>query len=255
MITDLVRTSNVQLFEAAIDGMSKRGAGEATWVLVVGEPGLGKTTCVTSWAAKSKGVVIRLSESATPRWVLHELVNGLGLVPKGGCRELTAQALDRLGQRPRAIVIDEAENGLANRCRALEAVRNISDRLEIPVVLSGRNNLISGLQAHPQFLTRVAMQAVAEFVPCTLVDVGLLRQAILGCAVEPGVDERILALSGGYTREIMHVLAMLRQAAMHLAGARPLSIADYEAEVRPRRVKIIGAEMERARANAEEGGA
>jgi hypothetical protein len=235
----LVQTENVRRFDAAIKGMAMRGAGEATWVLVVGQPGLGKTTCVTDWAARNKAVVLRLSESATPRWVLHELVDGLGLVPRGGCRELTHAALERLGQRPRAIVIDEAENGLVNRCRALEAIRNISDRLEIPVILSGRNNLIAGLQDHPQFLTRVAMQAVAQFEPCNLADVAMLRAAVLECEAEAGIDERILDLSGGYTREIMHVLGLLRPHAMRLPTPRLLTMAAYEAEVKPRRVKIL----------------
>lgn len=209
MYNVFVKASNYERLTAAIEGMGRRGAGEATWVLVAGEPGLGKTASTTFWALSMGAIMVRLTESSTPTWVLTDIVNELGGTPRGSAQQLTEIARDLLADDPRPIVIDEADHGLRQRCRALEAVRNISDQLEIAVVLAGRETLIPGMRHHQQFLGRVAPDAVAIFKPASVEDVRKFREAKTRLDAEPGVDQAIHGLTGGYTREIMHALALL----------------------------------------------
>lgn len=219
-----IELTNTKKFHAAIGAFHRRGAAEACWVLVAGRPGLGKTSCVARWGIQTGACTLRLETSCTPAWVLRDLVLALGGVPRHTAALMTDQARELLAQRPRPIILDEAEEGLKDRARVLDTVRALSDRYEIPVVLAGREQLVKKMQNYQQLLGRVAPEAIAVFEPATLADVAALRLAVTGLQATSEADAIIRERTGGVHREIMHALAEL--ARRFGRRAEPLTAAE-----------------------------
>lgn len=59
MKTGFVQTANYRAFNNALKGLSQRGAEECQLVVVDGQPGLGKTTILSRWAAKNNCLYLR----------------------------------------------------------------------------------------------------------------------------------------------------------------------------------------------------
>lgn len=211
MRTAFVETKNAQRFKAALGGYERRGASEACWVLVAGRPGVGKTQVTAVWAARYGAAIVRLHPACTPTWVLTDLVAAMGGVPRRTAAALVDQARELMGQRRRPILLDEAEEGFREGARVLDAVRAISDRFEVPVVLAGRERLPARMAQYQQLLGRVAPEAIALFEAAGLEDVAKMREAMTGIEAGPGLDELILERTGGVHREIMHALAALQR--------------------------------------------
>lgn len=213
----LVRTSNVERFAAAERSLATRGAREACFVLVTGDAGHGKTFCGMRWGQAYDAVRIVFKAGATRHWLLRDLAVELGVpAPGRTCEELFRQSVDRLADRVRPIVLDEIEHGLDRGAECLDAIRDISDMFEMPVILIGRPWVKAALRAERrrQIWTRIA--AIAEFVPLTLDDVTLLRRELVECEATEAVDRIVLAQSGGLIREVMNALAEVERVGRQL---------------------------------------
>ena len=115
-------TSNAERFLAAMSALKNRGASEASWVLLTGVPGLGKTELAQWWALTRDAVYLRAKAAWTPRAAQIELSEKLGIAPSRSNAELFAQILGVLGRNPVPIVIDEIEHCLRD-AKVLEVFR------------------------------------------------------------------------------------------------------------------------------------
>ena len=79
--------------------MARRGAQEASWLLLCGEAGHGKTALARHYAAEEGGVYLRAKAHWTPASLLAELAAGLGQVPERG----NAANFARLPQPPERV--------------------------------------------------------------------------------------------------------------------------------------------------------
>lgn len=219
-------TSNAQRFMGALSALSHRGASEASWVLLTGLPGLGKTELVEWWALTHDAVYLRAKAAWTPRAAQLELAEKLGIAPSRGNAELFGQILSVLGRNPVPIAIDEVEHCLRD-AKVLEVFRDLSDLLEIPIVIIGMDAVRTQIQKHEQISSRI--HQVVDFLPATPADVRIMAETL----VEPQLQwhddliEKICAESEGRYRLIMDALAVVERKAKR-NGYTAVRAADFE---------------------------
>lgn len=206
-------TSNAQAFLAGLAALENRGAPEASWMLVTGLPGLGKTKLVEWYCTQQNprlipGVYLRAKTSWTPRTMMAELISRLGMAPLTKSNELFAQALGMLGRDPHAIVIDEVEHCLRD-IKVLEAVRDLSDLTEVPVILVGMESVKTRIQRHEQISSRITQ--VVEFTPSSREDVQIMVRELTDLTVADDLIDKILAETEGRYRLIMDALAVIER--------------------------------------------
>ncbi len=201
MKTKFVQTSNVSRFLTAVAALDDRAAPEACMALAQGEAGYGKTRTAKWWAMQSNAIYLRIQESMTPGWLLRDLVTELGeQVPANRVEKLFNQVVSIMAREPRPIVIDEVERAIKN-ISILENIRDISDLLEIPVILVGREFTWGALKRHSQIRTRISSRV--DFAPATIDDVKICVDELCEVKVAEDVLPRIHQESEGHARLII----------------------------------------------------
>lgn len=204
MKTNFVRTSNVDRFLTTVAALDDRAAPEACMCLIQGEAGLGKTRTARWWAMQSDAILLRIKESMTPTWLLKDLVTELGeQVPANRVEKLFQQVVSIMAKNPRPIVVDEAERAIKN-IAILENIRDLSDLMEMPVVLVGREYTWGKLKRHTQIKTRISSST--DFSKATIDDIKLLATTLCEVEVHDDVIQMINDQSDGYVREILKAL-------------------------------------------------
>ncbi len=190
-----VETSNVGRFLRATRQVEARAVSEHAICVVAGEAGHGKSRTALWWALQNRAVLISVSPLATPAWVLRDLVRELGDAPKRSSEEVKLQAVGLLAADPRPIVVDEVEHALDRGAVALDALREIADICELPLVLVGREATAEKLRRHRQIWRRIG--GVAQFQPISLGDVRLLADELAEAAIGDDVVAEIHRASEG----------------------------------------------------------
>lgn len=112
--------------------------------LVIGEAGLGKTMAIKHYAQTVENVVLIETEPTfSPKVLLIELCNKLGVPPSKSNHDNIANIIEKLNGSDRLIIIDEAEL-LSYKC--LEVIRRIHDKSGVGVVLAGMPRLRTNLR-------------------------------------------------------------------------------------------------------------
>lgn len=205
MNNKFVRTSNVARLLAALEVLKGRGAPEACMLLVAGPAGMGKSRSGLWWAMQENAVHVRVKAAATPHWLLTDIVRELGdTAPAHSCEKLFAQAVGHLSKHPRAIVIDEVENALHD-IKVIETARDISDLVEVPVLLIGREYVPGRLKRYPHIWTRIAAQA--QFGPATSDDIRKCATELSEVPIADAVCSVIEKQADGHIREVVKCIA------------------------------------------------
>ena len=205
MKNNFVNTSNVSRFLTAAASLEDRGAPEASIMLVGGNAGFGKSKTGEWWAVQQDAVYIRVKAAATPHWVLTDLVKLLGeQAAAHSCENLFGQAVGILAKMPRPVVVDEVENTLSN-IKVLETLRDISDLVEIPLVLIGREFVYGSLIKYPQIRTRIGVRV--DFSEATLADTKKCVDELCEVDVTEDVIKLIHDQSEGHIRETIKAIA------------------------------------------------
>lgn len=218
-------TSNADRFLSAMKALEKRGASEASWVLLTGLPGLGKTELVEWWALRHDAIYLRAKSAWTPRAAMAELAERLGIAPSKKSVDLFGQIISVLGRSPTPLVVDEIEHCLRD-AKVLEVFRDLSDLTEIPVIVVGMDAVRTAIQRHEQISSRI--HQVVDFLPATLDDVRLMAAALIEVPLD--WDDDLLAKvhveSEGRYRLIMDALAEIERHAKRCQSRR-VSAADF----------------------------
>lgn len=149
--------------------------------LVIGEAGLGKTMALKQYAKTVENVVlIETDPTFSPKVLLVELCNKLGIVPSRNNHDNTTAIIEKLAGSERLLIIDEAE--LLNY-KCLEIVRRIHDKSGVGVILAGMPRLRANLRGkrgeYKQLYSRVGFVCdLHDKLPDG--DVALLSQAYIG---------------------------------------------------------------------------
>lgn len=149
--------------------------------LVIGEAGLGKTMALKQYAKTVENVVlIETDPTFSPKVLLVELCNKLGIVPTRNNHDNTTAIIEKLAGSERLLIIDEAE--LLNY-KCLEIVRRIHDKSGVGVILAGMPRLRANLRGkrgeYKQLYSRVGFACdLHDKLPDG--DVAILSQAYIG---------------------------------------------------------------------------
>lgn len=197
--------SNVKRFMAGTTRVEKRGAIEACWQLVEGDPGYGKTKTLGWWANQNDAPYLRAKSGWTLNWALRDLVTELGEKPQGRSEHLFNQALQRIARTGKPIIVDEIEHTLHDR-RVIEMLRDISDLTATPIIIGGMSGVSRSLRRFDQIYSRIA--DVTLFEACTIDDVRICAHTLIeGTGAHPDMIAEIHRRTAGRLREVMNAIA------------------------------------------------
>src|SRR5574344_249434 len=134
-----VKTENVKRLITLMNNLQNRAEGVPGMGLVYGEPGLGKTHAVVWWAAQNDAIFVRCTNMMSARWLLEEIVEELGEMPYSKFSDIFNQVISQLIQEPRIIIVDEIDY-LTVDTKAIETLRDIHDKTDVPILLVGMGN-------------------------------------------------------------------------------------------------------------------
>lgn len=199
------KTSNLARFLSGLSQVRQRAAAEASLMLVTSEPGYGKTRTLHWFATQEEHVIyLRAKSGWTRHWFYTDLLAAIKVVPGRYTEEAFRQTLQELAGLDYVIIIDEVEHALANG-QVIEAIRDLSDLMEIPIVLVGMEHVKGKIARHAQISSRIA--AVVEFKPADLADIqSVAAQLLDGVQIEEPLAQEILRQTKGRMREIMNAL-------------------------------------------------
>ena len=212
-----VQNSNYVRFVEAVKAVEQRGAREASFLLVAGKPGLGKSETVDRFAMDTDAIYLRAKETWTKRGLLDEMADTLRLPNSGRNQEVQARIIGQVAARGTPIVIDEADFTVRSTASILECVRDISDLTEVLVVLVGMETkgghieLESRIARYPQISSRVAQ--VVRFQPLTVQDVKLTALQLAEVKVGDDAVALLHQQSEGSMRLVMNGLATIERLA------------------------------------------
>jgi hypothetical protein len=225
MKNQFATTSNVERFLAAMAALKHRGASEASWILLTGLPGLGKTELVEWWALRHDAIYLRAKAAWTPRSAMIELAEKLGIAPARTSVDLFGQILSVLGRTPAPVVVDEIEHCLRD-AKVLEIFRDLSDLTEIPVVVVGMDAVRTQIQRYEQISSRI--HQVVDILPAIPADVRLMAETLVEVPLVWADDliHKIHVESEGRYRLIMDALAEIERQAKR-NGLTAVNAADF----------------------------
>jgi len=216
MKANFVEVSNVSRFLAGRDRVDRRGAPEASWHLVMGEPGYGKTRTLAWHSLQSNTILLRAKAGWTLNWALRDLVTELGLMPERSKEKLYDQAITACAIQQRHIIIDEIEHALYDR-KIVEAFRDISDEVLVPIIIGGMQEVDKRLKRYPQIYSRIA--SVTEFKACSVQDILKCCDDLLEIDVADDIAPLIFQHTGGRLREVINYLAELERLGKKAGGS------------------------------------
>lgn len=219
-----VKTSNYELFQAAIRGLDTRGAQEAGWLLVAGDPARGKSTIVDEWAAKNDAIYLRAKEQWTPSFFIDDLAEKLRVDPSGKAKARFQRVVARIGHERLPIVIDEVQHTLRDAAAVLEVLRDITDLTETVVILvAGVENVQTKIARHKAIASRIYKEV--EFQPNTLEDTALVCREMADVEIAADLVAEIHQRSAGLMRSIVNAISMVELHARR-AKAERVTLAD-----------------------------
>lgn len=163
-----VKTKNVKQLISMMNRLREREDGVPGMGLVYGEPGLGKTYAITWWAAQNDAILIRSANLMSARWLLEEMVEELGEIPYNKFSDIFNQVVTQLIKTPRTIIVDETDY-LTIDSRAVETLRDIHDKTNVPIVLVGMGTANKRLQRHKHLYDRLL--EIIKFEPFSKQDI------------------------------------------------------------------------------------
>lgn len=212
MQTQFVNTENVKRLSRGVAAVQKRGAGEACLMVVDGIPGLGKTTTLRRWVAQNSCVYLRAKKMWSASWFLKELLADFRVEPPHTFEKKYGLALQQLGQRQNratiagrdfALVIDEVDH-VASRAEIMETIRDLSDMLEVPVILVGMGSIRDKLTRFPQITSRVSQYV--RFEQASEADVRAMVDGLCEVKIADDLMKFVHFVSEGMNREILEAI-------------------------------------------------
>lgn len=150
-----VKTNNVKRFITMMNNIQNRAEGVPGMGLVYGEPGLGKTQTINWWAFKNDALLIRCTQLMTSRWLLTEILEAMGEITSLRIADNFKLVIRNLLVNPQVLIVDEIDY-LTVDSHAVETLRDIHDKTNIPVILVGMTNAKSRLKKFSHLYDRLS---------------------------------------------------------------------------------------------------
>lgn len=150
-----VKTNNVKRFITMMNNLQNRAEGVPGMALVYGEPGLGKTQTINWWAFKNDAILVRCNQMMTARWLLKEILDYMSEIKPYAISDLFNEVIRNLILTPKVLIVDEIDY-LTMESKAVEILRDIHDKTNIPVVLVGMTSANSRLKRFSHLYDRLS---------------------------------------------------------------------------------------------------
>lgn len=154
MKNSLIKTKNVKKFISLMDNLQKAPSNVSKMALVYGGFGLGKSQTIMWWVTNNDAIYVRCNHNISPRWLLSEIVKELDEVPCYTSQRLFEQIEEKLKYNPKILVVDEIDYLFSNK-HTIETLRDIHDKLGIPVLLVGMELADKKLQKYGHINDRI----------------------------------------------------------------------------------------------------
>ena len=154
MKNSLIKTRNVKRFISLMDNLQKAPLNVSKMALVYGAFGLGKSQTIMWWVTNNDAIYVRCNHNISPRWLLSEIVKELDEVPCYTSQRLFEQIEEKLKYNPKILVVDEIDYLFSNK-HTIETLRDIHDKLGIPVLLVGMELADKKLQKYGHINDRI----------------------------------------------------------------------------------------------------
>ncbi len=222
-----VKTQNYRAFQGALENMNGRGAEECQLIVVDGEPGLGKTTILSKWAAENSCIYMRAKTEWNPSWLMGELLDNLSVQPPHRHEARFNAALQALAERANladntgrqfAVVIDEADH-ISSKQKLIETVRDLADLSGVPFILVGMGRIRDNLTRFPQIASRVS--SYVRFSPAEFEDVEFFLKEKCVVPVAPDLAAFVHRSTGGFNREIKEAIQSIERLGSRITLADP----------------------------------
>lgn len=198
-----VKTKNVKSFISLANKLKNTKNNVPKIGLVFGEPGLGKTNAILWWAIQQDALIITAKNGMTPRWFLKDLVSELGEAPKILVADLFEQAVAKLVENPRMLIVDEIDY-LINNTRAIETIRDLHDETGIPILLVGMGVVDKKLSRYKHLFDRII--EIYKFVPFDFEDVKIIVNTLSEIPFENSAIEVIYQKSNRFRQIVKLIL-------------------------------------------------
>jgi DNA transposition AAA+ family ATPase len=212
-----VETRNYHRFMEGMDALDARGSEECRLVVVDGLPGLGKTTILARWATQESCLYLRAKVEWTPYWMMAELLAEAAVTPPHGhearFRACIATLRARMGLARAtgaqfAVVIDEADY-VSRHSKLVDAIRDLADLAEVPIILVGMGRIRDNLTRHPQTASRISRYV--RFEPADLADVEEFLAAKCDVPVAKCLASFVHRATGGFNRELLEAIRSIER--------------------------------------------
>ncbi len=147
-------TKNVKKFIELTDALKKAPPNLPKMALVYGDYGLGKSQTILWWVTNNDAIYVRCNHKMSGRWLLSEIVEELDEIPYYQSSQLFNQIEEKMKFNPRILVIDEIDF-LLNNSSSIEVIRDLHDKIGIPIILVGMNLAEQKLKRHKHVYDRL----------------------------------------------------------------------------------------------------
>jgi DNA transposition AAA+ family ATPase len=217
-----------------------RGAekGLPRMLCISGNPGLGKSFALRYGVARHNAIYVCARDSWTRRSLFEAVVQAIApLEPlAGSTNRLFEQAASMLQTTGTALAIDEFDYVV--KIRAVDAVRDLHDAADIPVLLVGEKSLPGKLQRWPRVHSRITQFISA--VPASLDDARKLAQ-VYARRIQIGdeVLRYFIDRTSGNVRRVCNAIAQTQREAI-ADGTDKVDLAWLES----RRFEVLESELQ-----------
>lgn len=137
-----------------MDNLQKTPSNVSKMALVYGAFGLGKSQTIMWWVTNNDAIYVRCNHNISPRWLLSEIVKELDEVPCYTSQRLFEQIEEKSKYNPKILVVDEIDYLFSNK-HTIETLRDIHDKLDIPILLVGMELADKKLQKYGHINDRI----------------------------------------------------------------------------------------------------
>lgn len=202
--------SNVQRLVNGVTRLEARGAAEASWMLVHGKVGLGKTRALQWFSMQKDAVRVTAKPAWSVAWMLRDMCQALELQPTGSASQMSEQIFLECTMRQPILIIDEIGE-IALKGELIGTLRSITDSSKVCVVAAGDEKALHKLKSNAPLFSRIS--EFAQFSNATENDVKILCDTLAEVQIDDALIKHIYNETAGNFREIMNAIARIEQAA------------------------------------------
>lgn len=230
MKNTFIATDRVNAFREAMGVVADTEKGQPGFMVTWGEAGRGKSECAKEYAVNHENTVyFRVYEGWTPSAMLGTICRELTGIQKRAVDILKRIVIEELDNRPRALLIDEADR---LDIRNIEHLRDIHDETGCPIVLIGEPSLYSQLKARARIWQRVTR--VVDFGPVVVDDVVVFGLKACDLKIDARAANAVLKKCRGSFRLLYHIMVELeRMAKANTTQAITRELVDRMPDRRP----------------------